>query len=576
MDKTTFDRLPREFPRRFISDDFDLTALDALRDVAKGLLKRPVRTADGFERWTKDLFEFRSALGEEYNKYYILSTCHTDDKAIQKMERHFSETVFPGLAEQSDRLNRKFVALFEKIRPDPARYTVPARAYRANVQLFRKKNVPLETEAHRLSQDYFAVRGGMTVHFDGKERTMSEMFKLLESPDADLRKRAFLARAEREMQDRGKIDAIYDRLVELRDRIARNAGFDRFTEYQYLEYKRFDYGPKECHAFHKAVEAHAIPLVRKLHRDKLTKAGLKKLRPWDIHFDPAGREPLKPFKTDKDLVKRTARAMDRIDPQFGVWTRLLAAHGLLDLTARKGKAPGGYSSTLPERRFPFIFMNAAGTDFDIRTMFHELGHAFHSLSVRGDGLNYNAHLPMEFNEVASMSQELFASEVIDEFYPDPADARRSNDRALERVITLLPSVATIDAFQHWIYDHPAHSRAERDRKWNEFGKRFGSGLVDWTGYEEYKNHGWQNILHIIEVPFYYIEYAIAQIGALQVWMNARRDRGEAIRLYKRGLAAGVTKTLPELYAAAGIVFNFGTPILKKVTAELDKARFGKR
>lgn len=573
MNETTFKKLPRDFKRRYLAEDVDLTDLDTLQAVARHLLARRVRTLAEFERFAADLFEFRAATGEEYARAYILSTCHTDDAAIKAKEEHLSGTVMPGLAPLQDKLSRKLLRHAEKLSPDPERYRVPIRAWRAGVELFRRRNVPLHTEAHRLCQEYFAIRGAMTVKFDGRERTMSEMHKLLESPDRDLRERAWRARTEKEIAARDRIDELFDRLVELRHRVARNAGFDSFTPYQYQEYRRFDYGPKDCKKLQKAVADHFVPLARRLHEDKIARSGLGKLRPWDLQFDPDGRAPLAPFRDAKELMGRTVELVGKIDPQFGVWAAMMAKRGLLDLTSRKGKAPGGYMSTLAERRLPFIFMNATGTDFDARTILHELGHAFHSLSLRDDALNYAAHMPMEFNEVASMTMELFGCDFIDRFYPDAAEARRSNERLFERIITLLPSVASVDAFQHWVYANPGHTRAERVRQWKACSKRFGTGLVDWSGLEEYQGHGWQNILHIIEVPFYYVEYAIAQLGALQVWRNARKDFPGAVRAYRAGLAAGVGRTLPELYAAAGIRFDFGDALVAALAAELRKARF---
>lgn len=573
MDIQTFDSLPHEFARKFVPQSADMSNLDTVLNLFRRLEERVVTNADDFSRFADDLFELRAVLREAFSKVHILSTCHTDDEEIARQEKHFNNVIFPGVAEIANRIDQRFVESFRITGADEQRYGTAVRAREADILLFRKENIPLSTELANLSQKYFAIRGAVSVEFDGQERTMSEMFKFLESADRTLRERAWRARQDAEKQCQAEIDDLYDRMISLRDLIAHNAGFTSFTDYMFQVYKRFDYSPDDCLRFHDAIEAVVVPLLRRVHDEKIQRLGLDSLKPWDIYVDPQGGEPLAPFADASELIERMRRLMQRMDQDFDRWFALMDQYGLLDLSTRKGKAPGGYSATLTEHRFPFIFMNAAGTDWDVRVLLHELGHSFHSFSLREDLLNYVAHSPMEFNEVASMSLELLGSGFLDEFYPENDAIRRSNARLLERIIALFTSVATVDGFQHWIYSHPQHTREERGAAWKTVCDRFSSGLVDWTGCEEYQQYGWQSILHIVNLPFYYVEYGIAQIGALQVWRNSRQDFSAAMNQYKQGLAAGNSRTLPELYDATGIQFNFGEPLLRDLMAEVESARF---
>jgi oligoendopeptidase F len=361
-------------------------------------------------------------------------------------------------------------------------------------------------------------------------------------------------------------------MLPLRERIAANAGFPNYRDYMFRRKERFDYGPKECEAFHESAEKAVKPLVALLQEGRRKRLGLAALRPWDMAVDPDGLPPLKPFGNADELVAGCERILGKVDPEFGKNLGTMRSWGLLDLDSRKGKAPGGYQSTLGEVRLPFIFMNSVGLDSDLRTLLHEGGHAMHSFAARTLPAPYR-HAPMEFCEVASMAMELLGSPHLSEFYPDPKEASRSRARHLENVVALLPWIATVDAFQHWIYLNPGHAREERTGTWVRLRDRFG-GIEDWEGLEDARATLWHKQLHIFEVPFYYIEYGIAQLGALQVWRNFRKDPKEGVRLYKQGLAVGGSRTLPEIFKAAGIRFDFSPamiePLMAEVREELEK------
>ncbi|MDE2027915.1 MAG: M3 family oligoendopeptidase, partial [Candidatus Omnitrophica bacterium] len=444
----------------------------------------------------------------------------------------------------------------------PHRYEVYDRAARTSIELFVEKNVPLQTKVALLSQEYQTVIGGMTVNFEGSEQTLPQMGKYLLETDRSLRERAWKATAERRLKDRDKLEELFDKMFELRNEIGSNAGFSCFTDYQFKAYQRFDYTPADCKKYHQTVEKLVVPLNGKILSKRKEQMKLTSLRPWDTAVDPLGQKPLAPFKEAGDLVRGTGAIFNKLDPDFAGQFQEMEKLGLLDLASRKGKAPGGYQNTLCEARKPFIFMNAVGIDDDVRTLLHESGHAFHALACAHDPILDYRHGPMEFCEVASMAMELLGGEHIGEFY-DNADVRRSNREHLEGIIHVLAWVANIDAFQHWLYEHPQHSRNERRAAWNELYDRFGGKFIDYSGLDEVKNYLWHRQLHIFELPFYYIEYGIAQLGALQVWRNARRmGTAKALADYKRGLSLGGSRPVKELYQAAGISFDFSDDIIK--------------
>jgi len=435
--------------------------------------------------------------------------------------------------------------------------------------LFVAKNVPLQTEVDLLSQEYQTLCGAMTVVFEGQERTLPEMGKYLLEPDRILRERAWRAAAERRCKDQDKFEDIFDRLFQKRVAMAHHAGFKDFTAYQFKNYHRFDYTPADCKRYHETIERCVVPLNEEIFKRrrkemKLTLSeveALKTLRPWDVAVDPLGRSPLKPFEKPKQLVDGIKKIFKRVDPQLGDQFNRMDKEGLLDLDSRKGKAPGGYQNTLSEARQSFIFMNAVGVDDDVRTLLHEGGHAFHALACAKDPLVDYRHGPMEFCEVASMAMELLGGRYMEEFYND-ADTKRSNREHWEGIIHILAWAANIDAFQHWLYEHPDHTPSERRQAWMGFYEQFGGKFIDWTDLTEVKAYLWHRQLHIFEMPFYYIEYGIAQLGALQVWMNARRDPKKALADYRKGLGLGGSRPLPELYKAAGIRFDFSESIIK--------------
>ncbi|MBI1785654.1 M3 family oligoendopeptidase, partial [Candidatus Sumerlaeota bacterium] len=395
-----------------------------------------------------------------------------------------------------------------------------------------------------------------------------QMAPYMEETDRALREEAWRVVADRRLKDRDAINDIFDKMIEIRTRMARNAGYDNFRDFQHQEYGRFDYTPQDCIDFQNAIEETVVPLLAKIRERRKRDLGLDSLRPWDLAVDPKGRAPLKPFKDTAELEERCEKVFRNVSADLGGEFAQMRALGLLDLDSRKGKAPGGYQSNLEEIRYPFIFMNAAGTDRDLFTLLHEGGHAFHAFAARKEPLTFYRHAPIEFCEVASMTMELFAYDYLEAFY-SADDARRSKVQHSEKLIDLFPWIATIDAFQHWIYLNPNHSREDREEKWLELEGRFSPG-VDWSGLEEERRALWHRQLHIFQCPFYYVEYGIAQLGALQIWLKSKRDFRAAVEGYRSGLALGGTRPLPELFEAAGARFDFSARTVKPIMDEIEK------
>jgi len=566
--------LDQRFPRRFVPDDADMGRWEHIEPLFVRLLEARPDSPEALARWLEDVSELMSAIDEERSRRYIEMTRQTDDPVREQAYLFYIEQIVPRIKPLAHALDVAYVRSPHRAKL-PARYAVLDRLIDNRVALFRPENVPLETEEATLKQQYQKITGAMTVFFRGVEHTLPQMARYLEETDRSLRQEAWELVARRRLQDREALDDLFDRLLALRERIARNAGFADYRAYAFRQRERFDYTPEDCLRFHEAVEHVVLPAVRTLHAERRRQLGVDALRPWDLQVDPLGRPPLRPFESSEQLAAGVEAVLTSIHPEFGQQFRFMRDRWLLDLDSRKGKAPGGYQSTLNERRVPFIFMNAVGLDDDLRTLLHEGGHAFHMLAARGDPILEYREAPLEFAEVASMAMELLAGPFLGALYPSAADARRSYRQALERSVSLFPWVATIDAFQHWLYTHPGHSRDERRGAWLATFRRFNPD-VDYTGYEDAEAALWHRQLHLFLAPFYYIEYGIAQAGALQVWRRARHDHADAVRRYRQALAMGGTRPLPALFAAAGAEFDFSArtlgPLIEELAAALEEAR----
>ena len=578
MNLLPFGSLPAHKPRRFVPEQIDLGDWSQVAPLFDKLESRvsECKTAAELENWLVDWSELSAALDEESSRRYIAMTCHTDSSEAEKAYLHIVEKVEPQIKPRQFALEKAYVqrkaSLPGAAKSSNGRYFVFDRDVKNHIELFRPESVPLETEEAKLSQQYQKLVGSLTVIFRGKEQTLVQMGRYLEEPDRELRKEAWELVANRRLQEFEKFEETFDKQLKLRQQIAKNAGFDNYRDYAFRRLGRFDYTPADCEKFHEAVEKEIMPVVRELQADRRKKLNIDKLRPWDLSVDPLNRPPLKPFEQVDQMVSRTQHIFNHLDRDLADGFQRMQTLRLLDLANRKGKAPGGYQSTLAESRVPFIFMNAVGLQRDVETILHEAGHAFHALATRDEDLYAYRGAPIEFCEVASMSMELLGNEFLEEFY-SAGDANRARRTHLEGIIGIFPWIATVDAFQHWVYTHPGHTRSARAVAWLELMDRFG-GDVDWSGYDKSRAYAWHRQLHIFLHPFYYIEYGIAQLGALQVWANSKRDKAKALNDYKSSLALGGSRPLPELFKAAGSPFDFSTKTIKPLV-ELTRSELGK-
>ena len=561
-------RPSQQYPRSFVPEDIDLSEWDNIEPLLQGLLNRKLDSRDALEKWLLDGSEIGSVIQEEGSRRFIAMTCATDDMEAEKAHLYFIENIIPRVKPYGHKINLKLIECPYTQELDKFRYEVLIRDIRNSIELFREENIPIEVEIAKLSQEYQKIVGAMTITFKGKEYTLPQMGIFLQDRDRDIRHESWQLSTDRRLQDAGKIDELFDKMLKLRTRTAKNAGFDNFIEFQFRRFGRFDYSPEDCFAFHDAVERHVVPLTRKMTEKRLDALKIDTVRPWDAACDRLGRDPLKPFETTERLVAGCREIFGKVDGELGDYFQCMIDKGLLDLDSRKGKAPGGYQSSLTEVRLPFIFMNAVGLDRDVFTLLHEGGHAFHQFVVNDEPLLDYRHSPMEFAEVASMSMELLAAPYLETFYAK-GDAARSRYDHLSGAIGLLPWIATVDSFQHWIYSHPGHTSEERSDEFIRLISRFGTG-VDWAGLEDSLRHRWHAQLHIFMYPFYYIEYGIAQLGALQVWQNSRRDRASAVEAYKSSLQLGGTRPLPELFKAANARFDFSDKIIEPLMADVSE------
>jgi oligoendopeptidase F len=576
MNVLPFGELPRGRARSFVPVQVDLgdwVQIEPLFDELEQRGRQCATVAD-LEKWILDSGELSAALDEEGSKRYIAMTCHTESSEAEQAYLQFVEQIEPKLKPRQFRLAEIYLAhpMREQLPKD--RYEVFDRDTCLHVELFRPENVPLETEEAKLGQQYQKLSGSLTVQFRGEEKTLVQMGRYLEEPDRALREEAWQLVARRRLQEKEKFEENFEHLFQIREKIAAHAGFPNYLAYAFRARGRFDYGPEDCLRFHEAIEQEIIPVLRELQMERRRQLEVPALRPWDLAVDPLNRPPLRPFEDVGKLVEGTQEIFDRLDPDLAEGFRKMQDLKLLDLANRKGKAPGGYQSTLSEARLPFIFMNAVGVQRDVETMLHEAGHAFHALATREEDLYPYRHAPIEFCEVASMSMELLGNEFLEAFYDTP-EAQRARRDHLQGIMTIFPWIATVDAFQHWIYTHPGHSRDERREAWMKLMDRFG-GDVNWSGLEDVRGHLWHRQLHIFLHPFYYIEYGIAQLGALQIWANSKANKAEALRKYQQGLELGGSRPLPELFQASGCRFDFSRetvkPLVGLVRDELAKLK----
>ena len=551
--------------RTFLPVDFTLTNWETLKPYYIQLEERILDSVSVLKNWLKDWNELDSVVREDAAWRYIRMTCDTNSEQFLKAYNEFVEEVMPHLSVEENKLEQKLVASPVLGELKEQAYQILIRARKNQIKLFREKSIPLQTEMAQVAQQFDQVAGSLSIEENGKSLTLQKAAALLEKQDRGLRERIWKKIFNCRLKEAEKLNSIFNKLVQIRHQIAQNAGFKTYTEYRFLEMGRFDYAQEDCDQFHDSIEKVIKPIFQQDLALRQKVLGLESVRPWDLNVDIHGEAPLRPFKDSRELIEKVIRVISRLRPGLGEMIRKMDKMGHLDIESRVGKTSGGYNYPLAETGIPFIFMNSANTQADLSTMLHEAGHAIHAFLTHHHELFDFKEVTSEVAELASMSMELITMDFWDEIYADPNDLKRAKKDQIIRTLTSLPWIATVDSFQKWAYNHPEHTYEERYKEWGSIYTRFHGNSIDWSGFEDGLHCNWQKQSHLFDVPFYYIEYGMAQLGAIAVWRNFKKDPEKGLEKYLYALSLGYTKTIPEIYEAAGIRFDFSAAYIKELS-----------
>lgn len=555
--------------RHFVPADFTVSDWAGLEPFYNGLLDRPIPNLEALKQWLRDRSELDSVVSEEFRWRYINMTRDTRDMEVTEKLQFYYKEIDPKLNSINFQLNQKLVAVPFLNDLDPAQYFIYLRNVRKQIDLYREENLPLFKEMKLKENEYAAIIGSLEIEYQGNTLTLQQANKFLKNPDRNVREEVYRKITECRQAQQQKLDDLFDELLKLRHQVAVNTGFENYRDYKFAAMGRFDYTPADCTAFHNSVAEVVAPVVAKLVEKRKQKLGVDPLKPWDLDVDTNGKQALKPYEDGTDLTNKTIGVLDSVDHYFAECLENMKEHGYLDLDSRSGKAPGGYNMTLPETGSAFIFMNSAGTDRDVKTMVHEAGHAVHSFLSHQQELIYFRQYPSEVAELASMSMELFTMPHWSVFYADSEELKQSQKLQLEGILKVLPWIAIIDKFQHWIYTNPGHTQQERKETWLATYKEFhATDPTDWNGLEEGLAYMWHKQLHLFEVPFYYIEYGMAQLGAVAMWRQMLQHGQQAIENYKAALTLGYTRSIGEIYSTAGVEFRFDKEYISELVSFL--------
>lgn len=570
--------IPQRPARQFLGEEFELNTWEQVQPFYENLKNRSIHSVNDLREWFSHRSELESYLSENFAWRYIRMTCDTTNEEYQQAFNDFVENIQPYLSMYGNDLDQKALSSpFLGELPEQG-FSITIRGMKKAIEIFREENIPLQTQIQTEQAQYGAIIGAMTVEVDGEEMTLQRASDFLQSTDRELRERVWRKIQDRRFQDRDTLDDLLNRLRNTRHQVAVNANFANFRDFMFAALGRFDYTPQDCFNFHESVAEAVVPMLNNMAQERQRALKVSQLRPWDFKVDPQNSPPLKPFSTGEELLEKTIQCFSLLDPALGDYLRVMKAMGHLDLESRKGKAPGGYNYPLEEIGVPFIFMNATSNLRDLVTLLHEGGHAVHNFVTRNLPLNSFKNPPAEVAELASMSMELLTMDYWQVFFEDANDLRRAKIQHLESIIETLPWVATVDKFQHWLYENPTHSIEERQAAWKQIYTEFSDSITDWSDLETSKMYLWQKQLHIYEVPFYYIEYGMAQLGAIGIWRNYKQHPQKGLTAYLNALKLGYTASIGEIYAAANIPFDFSktyiTELMDFVKVELEKLKGG--
>lgn len=559
--------------RTYIPQDLAIT-WESLEPIFTELQNRQITSVEELEQWLKDRSELEAALEEDFAWRYIKMSCDTANEELVKNFQYFAEEIEPKISPLSNELNKKFVESPFMDDLDKEKFFVYSRAIKKALEIYREENIELFTQLQVKQQKYQGITGAMSVEINGQEYTLEQASIFIKDLNREVRENAWKTIQQRRLIDKDDLNILFDELIQLRNKVALNAGFENYRDYMFQALGRFDYTPQDCYDFANAIEKEIVPILKEQAEKRREALGLEVLKPWDLEVSVSGKPALKPFNNGAELIDKSIACFNAIDEKLGGRLASMKANNLFDVESRKGKAPGGYNYPLAETGAPFIFMNSANSLRDLTTMVHEGGHAIHTFLTANLELNDFKHCPSEVAELASMSMELISMDNWEVYFDNEEDLIRAKREQLADVLKTLPWVAVIDQFQHWIYTNPDHTAADREETFKQIYNRFGAGFANWEDLEQQFGNGWQKQLHLFEVPFYYIEYAIAQLGAIAVWKNYKENPGQALDQYLAALSLGYTKPINEIYETAGIKFDFSADYVKElaqfVKEELEK------
>ncbi len=550
--------------RNYLSKNFTINVWTDLEPIYTELLNRKISSAIELEKWMLDVNELEAAVSENFAWRYIKMSCDTENETLNKSYEFFVTEIEPKIAPLSDKLNKKLINAPFVNELNQKKYFTYLRSVKNSIELFREENVELYSQLATKSQQYAAITGKQTIKYEEKELTLQQASLYFKNPNRKIREEVYQLIQKRKKQDEDSLNKLFEELLQLRHKIAVNAGFKNYRDYKFKELGRFDYNVTDCKNFHASVKKYFVPLAKAIDEERKKKLGNNDYRPWDTEADTGNEKPLHPFSTADDLLKKSITCFDVTDKYFGECLSTMQQMHHLDLESRKGKAPGGYNYPLHESGVPFIFMNAVGLQRDVVTLMHEGGHAVHAFLTKDYKINEFKSVPSEVAELASMSMELISMKRWDIFYGDKNDLRRAKKEQLEKIIKTLCWIACVDAFQQELYLNHTQTTAERYKTWEEIYHEYESGVIDYSGLEENVKRMWHAQLHIFEVPLYYIEYGFAQLGALAVWKNYMQNPETALQQYKDALSLGYTVSIPEIYKAGGIKFDFSDKYISSV------------
>ncbi|MQR97260.1 M3 family oligoendopeptidase [Fictibacillus phosphorivorans] len=532
--------------------------LNALKEEFENLVSVTITSLEDLKNFLSQQKFTYEKVEEEMLRHYIAFQCQSNDEDIKKQYEFDQQHIKPLFKKYQSQLDEKVLeSPFMAELPDDE-YGEYKKKLRTQFALFQEANLEIEKQEDALTNQYFEITGSLTSNWDEEEVTISELFVHIRDSKRDIREKAMKALYEPILKEEEKLQNILDELIQLRVKKAENAGLSGFNDYMFKKYNRFDYTPEDCTELAESIREHVLPITIQLQKEHKAEIGVDVYKPWDVQAEAIGLKPLQPVSSDVELINKSAKVLSEIDGTFGSLVHEMNEKKLFDLTSRKGKAQGGFCESLPVTGLPFIFMNMSNTDSDLVIFMHEMGHAIHDLLKSDQELYAYKQIPMESAELASMSMELFTMDRWDEFYKTEEELKRAKKDQLKGALMSLPYIMVIDQFQHWLYQYPNHTWEERTKKFGELKDRYDASIVDWNGYEEWKVKGWFYTLHIFEVPFYYVEYAISQLGAIQLYKNYKEDSEGTINKYKEALKLGSSKSLPEVYEAAGIKLDFSS------------------